>query len=55
MNMNNGCPNLSSLALSHCENLTDNGLAELCATHKVKINKKNNFFFLGSSSSFRIG
>lgn len=44
MNLNNGCPNLSSLALSHCENLTDFGLAELCATHKVS--KKLRFDFL---------
>jgi F-box and leucine-rich repeat protein 2/20 len=29
-NLNNGCPHLTSLSLSHCENLTDNGLAELC-------------------------
>ena len=34
LNLNAGCPNLSSLALSHCENLTDSGLAELCASHK---------------------
>lgn len=32
--LNHGCPNLSSLALSHCELLTDNGLAEFCASHK---------------------
>lgn len=34
VNLNTGCPNLKSLTLSHCENLTDNALAELCNSHK---------------------
>ncbi|KAL3080734.1 hypothetical protein niasHT_034684 [Heterodera trifolii] len=33
----NGCPNLYSLSLSHCENLTDTGLAELCVAHRERL------------------
>ncbi|KAH7697574.1 Protein C02F5.7 b [Aphelenchoides avenae] len=36
-NLNAGCPNLTSMSLSHCENLTDAALAELCATHKERL------------------
>lgn len=34
INLNSGCPNLNSLVLSHCENITDTALAELCSSHK---------------------
>lgn len=36
-NLNVGCPNLTSMSLSHCENLTDTSLAELCASHKDRL------------------
>jgi F-box/leucine-rich repeat protein 2/20 len=37
INLSAGCPNLTSLTLSHCENLTDNAIAVIAASHKNRL------------------